>query len=164
MKNYTVVEYQKDGKLVFGVKTKQGFYIAEQMFFEGYNEKIFSENGEFCASFKFENQEEKDEFLVKFLTLNAMVSLDMDFDFDMFEPFEEIQSFVDANAYISLNFAFVPPIDVCNKVIENINEAQKEMKEYQEQYQELSEEEVLFSFGIHIKEIRKINCTKRQLI
>tara|TARA_Y100000004_G_scaffold39048_1_gene41956 strand:- start:764 stop:1156 length:393 start_codon:yes stop_codon:yes gene_type:complete len=122
MKNYTVVEYQEDGKLVFGVKTKQGFYLAEEMLFLlGYNEKINSENGEFFAYFKFENQEEKDEFLVNFLTVNAKMSLDM--DFDMFYPFEELQDVCDANAYVSLNFAFVPPIDVCNKVIENINES-----------------------------------------
>ena len=58
---------------------------------------------------------------MNFLTVNAKMSLDM--DFDMFYPFEELQDVCDANAYVSLNFAFVPPIDVCNKVIENINES-----------------------------------------
>ena len=122
MKNYAVVEYQEDDYLALGIKTKQGFYLAEQMLLKyGYNVEITSDNGEEYFYVAFKNQEEKDEFLVNFLTVNAKMSLDM--DFDMFQPFEEIQDVCDANAYVSLNFAFVPPIDVCNKVIENINES-----------------------------------------
>jgi|TARA_R100000084_G_scaffold55365_1_gene23279 hypothetical protein len=71
------------------------------------------------------------EKLVKLITLKGKEQLVKDFKSiklikgklcsKKYNSFEDLQKVCDANRYISLNFTLVPPVEVANKVIENIH-------------------------------------------